>query len=192
MRVTTELISCTTLDDFYACLLKNRRLASGITMAAAMTHLAKLVTASPSSWHDPSIHAKAVQGLSLSMHILIARLHELPPRGYANSVWALSKIYSINKLNTSHAPGPTQQSTSPTRRRRHETIQAEMGLSALAFKYASDLIKSFVLNKIAESSNAQVRICVAQLCNSFTATMPLAHCSRTFIAKAPNFPKPLS
>ncbi|GAX83409.1 hypothetical protein CEUSTIGMA_g10834.t1 [Chlamydomonas eustigma] len=137
---------------------QNQKLASSITMAAAITHLAKLVTGLPLSWTDSS---KAVQVLVLSMRILTSCLHDLPPRGYANCLWALSKIYSADRTSSLQASSSTkaaQLSSTPDVWRRgkgRESQVSEMSLPALAFKYASELTDALVQNNMVETFNAQ-------------------------------------
>ena len=134
-RVTTELLGCLTVSQLYACLSNHREAANGISVAAALTRLAKLVdgrggggggggsrsreesgsvkvpragaAAAEVVRRTPSHHADndAEALLELATDLLQPHLPHLTTRGYANAIWACSKCFAADARPTRDGGG---------------------------------------------------------------------------------------
>jgi len=102
-RVTADILRCQTVKELHECLERNQSHASGIAIAAALTHLAKLVVrrerSSSGGTRDGGGGAsllEAEEALSLAVELLQPKLAGLGARGYANCIWACSKCWALD------------------------------------------------------------------------------------------------
>ena len=139
-KVTAEVLRCQTVQELHECLMRNQLLANGITLAAAMTHLAKLTgrlerksaVYSKDGVEDALLEAENV--LSLAVELLQPMLTSLSARGYANCIWACSKCWALDSRPAKEGGG---------------------ALRLVASNIASDLADAFLDNDMAMLANGE-------------------------------------
>ncbi len=100
--LTLEVINCTSVSSLHSCLSRIQVEAGGITIAAAITHLAKLADRRGGRISESPPDSGLEMTLSLAISLLRPHFSHLPIRGFANCIWALSKLATARTVITGH------------------------------------------------------------------------------------------